>query len=52
MCCRLCVPGLGITRVRFNGYNLSPRYGEHPFKKYAAKVKQKAESTNAFRLFL
>ena len=39
MCCRLCVPGIGITRIRFDGYNLSPRYGEHPLKNVGGKGK-------------
>lgn len=30
-------PGLGITRVRFNGYNLSPRTAS-PLRNSTAKV--------------
>ncbi|KEO73394.1 hypothetical protein EL17_13720 [Anditalea andensis] len=31
-------PFAGITRIRFNGYDLSPSYFRHPLHKSSAKV--------------
>ena len=45
-------PGLGITRVRFNGYNLSPRNGEHPLGISGAKIAQGGQTGKLFHPFL
>ena len=37
-------PGLGITRIRYNGYNLSLKV-RHPFELSAAKIGIKNENS-------
>lgn len=41
-------PGLGITRIRYNGYNLSLKV-RHPSEISAAKVRKKTGNTSSER---
>ena len=44
-------PGLGITRIRYNGYNLSPTVG-HPLEISAAKIANKKRNDAIFLHFI
>lgn len=50
MCIDCTIPGLGITRIRFNGYNLSLR-SKHPLD-CRGKGKKKSGLENSFSNFI